>query len=66
MNIPCPNCTRRTECLRDRHCNRPLTMVAALRELKAACEAMQAAITRVREAAAQVEAVQVIEKGQRT
>lgn len=63
MNIPCDTCQRRSECQRDRRCNRPLTVAAAGREMKEAADALAAAARRMNEAITRFQAVVAIEKG---
>lgn len=62
--IPCPSCERKSECLRDRRCNRPSGVDVALREVKEAAGVLSAALKRMNEACAQLEAARAIEKGQ--
>jgi hypothetical protein len=62
MTIPCLTCKRPSECQRDRHCNNPHNIERALRELKAASDAMNAAASRLAEAASGLQAALAIER----
>ena len=60
--IPCRSCERPNECRRDRHCNRPATLDHAIKEVKDAAAAWEAAGARVQNALAELAAVMLIEK----